>query len=123
MYLSNKNGGVVASLHRMFDVGKDAVGTRLQLLLLELEEEKYRFIEGLIWTFVTMALGLVALILVSFTIVVLLWETARIPTLVLMTLLYFLAAFLIYRGLKSRLKYAPPPLADTLKQLKKDGPG
>lgn len=113
----------MASLHRMFDVGKDAVGTRLQLLLLELEEEKYRFIEGLIWTFVTMALGLVALILVSFTIVVLLWETARIPTLVLMTLLYFLAAFLIYRGLKSRLKYAPPPFADTLKQLKKDGPG
>jgi uncharacterized membrane protein YqjE len=114
------SAGLLDSLRRLVDTGLGLAQGRLELLSVELQQEKHRFVELLVWTFLAVALGLVAVIVVSFTIVVLFWESARVPVLVVLGALYIAATIWAISRLRRLLRSGRRPLHDTIEEFKKD---
>jgi uncharacterized membrane protein YqjE len=117
---TNESSGLLGSLRRLLDRGLGLAQNRLELLSLELQEEKHRLVELLVLTFTVVALGLMALILISFTIVVLFWESGRLAVLIVMTLLYIAATVWLFYKLRVQMRTGRQPLRDSLEELKKD---
>jgi uncharacterized membrane protein YqjE len=117
---NDSSDGLLNTLRRMADNVLGLAQDRVELLSLELHEEKYRLLELVGRTFLAVSLGLMALILVSFTIVVLFWDSARVTVLVLMSVLYIGATAWAYWKLRTRVRVGRRPLADSLNELKKD---
>jgi uncharacterized membrane protein YqjE len=114
------SGVLLSSLRRMIDTGLGLAQTRLELLSVELQQEKHRLVELLAWVLIAVVLGLVALILVSFTLVVLFWDSARLAVLVLLCVLYVGGAAWAAQRARRVLKQARTPLKDSIEELKKD---
>src|SRR5580704_4041296 len=112
--------GLLDSLRRLLDTGLGVAQNRLELLSVELQEEKQRLVELLALTFATVALGLMALIVISFTIVVLFWENGRLPVLIILSVVYTAATVWAACRLRALAKNGPPPLRDSVEELKKD---
>jgi uncharacterized membrane protein YqjE len=112
-------GGILATLRSIVDGVLATAEKRLELLGLELHEEKCRLVEVFLWASALVAFGLMALTLLTFVAVFLFWENARVPALVVLSLLYVLAAFLAWRGLQARLSNSKV-FSGTLDELKKD---
>ncbi|MGD0060135.1 MAG: phage holin family protein [Verrucomicrobiia bacterium] len=112
--------GLLSSLRRLIDTGLGLAQTRLELLSVELQREKNRLIEVLVWILIAVVLGLVALILVSFTLVVLFWDSARVVVLVLLCVLYVGGAIWAVQRARKILKQSRTPLKDSIEELKKD---
>jgi uncharacterized membrane protein YqjE len=108
-----------SSLKRLGDVAVATVHNRIELLAVELQEEKCRFIQALLLTAATIALGVTSLVLITITIVILFWENARMPVLCVLSGLSLLGAILLGRWLKKVLE-SGPGFASTLDELKKD---
>lgn len=117
---NESSGTLLGSLRRIIDTGLGLAQTRLELLSVELQQEKHRLIELLVWVFIAVALGLVALILVSFTLVVLFWESARVFVLVLLCILYVGGTIWAAKRAQKILKQSRAPLKDSIEELKKD---
>lgn len=116
----NENaGGILATLRNIVDGGLALIEKRLELLGVELHEEKCRLVEMFLWASALVAFGLMALTLLTFVIVFLFWESARVPALVVLSLLYLLGAFLAWRGLQARLNNSKV-FSGTLEELRKD---
>ena len=71
--------GWLASLRRFADGLLASVQDRLQLLAIELNEEKLRLIQILVWIAAIVSLGFLAVIFASIVLLVLFWDTARVP--------------------------------------------
>src|SRR5207244_3802907 len=76
------SAGLFGSLRRFVDTGLGAARNRLELLSIEVREEKSRLIELLIWASAAIFLGMMALTFITFTIVIMFWESARIAALI-----------------------------------------
>jgi uncharacterized membrane protein YqjE len=84
-----------------------------------LQEEKCRLVEAILCAAAVAAFGMMALSLLTFTVVVLFWESGRFAALTGLSVLYLLGTALAWRALQSRLK-ARSAFASTLDELKKD---
>ncbi len=105
--------GVWASLNRGLDVLLASAQNRLELFVVELQEEKCRLVEVIVCAAAVVALGLMSLSLVTLTVVVLCWENGLLPALAGLSVLYLLGTALAWRALQARLK-ARSAFADTL---------
>jgi uncharacterized membrane protein YqjE len=114
------SGTLLSSVRRLIDTGLGLAQTRLELLSVELQQEKNRLIEMLAWMLIAVVLGLMAMILVSFTLVVLFWDSARIVVLVLLCVLYVGGAAWAVQRARKTLKQSRTPLKDSIEELKKD---
>jgi uncharacterized membrane protein YqjE len=114
------SAGLLGSLRRFVDTGLGAARNRLELLSVEVREEKSRLIEVLIWASAAIFLGMMALTFISFTIVILFWESARLAALIGISLFYLATAIAAFLGVKSRLTKGPMPFAESLSELDKD---
>ena len=112
-------GGILATLRNIVDGGLALAEKRLELFGVEIHEEKCRLVEVFIWASALVAFGLMALTLLTFVIVFLFWESARVPALIALSLLYLLATFLAWRGLQARLGNSKV-FSGTLDELRKD---
>jgi uncharacterized membrane protein YqjE len=92
---------------------------RLQLLMVEAQEERERALLAIWLALGAAAFGLLAGVAITFTIAVALWEHSPIIALLMLTTLYSIAAALFYRRLV-RLQQDWQTLPGTLDQLKKD---
>jgi uncharacterized membrane protein YqjE len=112
--------GLLVSLRRLAATGVEMVQTRLEILSSDLEEERARLGSML----VTGALGLfcffMAAILFTILIVVLLWDTHRVPVLVLMGGVFLLGGIVCWRSFQHQRHDRPGFLATTLGELAKD---
>lgn len=111
--------GVWASLRRGLDALLATTHNRVELFAVELQEEKCRLVEAILCAAAVVAFGLMALSLVTLTIVVLCWENGLLPALAGLSGLYLLVTVLAWRALQARLK-ARNAFASTLDELKKD---
>ena len=93
---------------------------RLELLSLEVQEEKFRVIQTLIWISAAILLGTLALAFASLTLVYLFWETARLAVLAGLTGFYLAATIGIVVGLRRFLSRQPRPFAATLEEFEQD---
>ena len=107
------------SLKRLGDLALATAHNRLQLFTVELHEEKCRFIQAVLLTAAAIALGAMALTLLTITIIVLCWENARVPALCVLSGLYVAATVAVGWLLKKKLVRAPE-FSSTLAELEKD---
>jgi uncharacterized membrane protein YqjE len=93
---------------------------RLDLAALEYREEKVRIFQVLLWGAFFFFLAILAMILVTATIIILFWNQAGLYLLAGFSILYCLLAFWVFRILQQQVKTWPPPFADTISEIKKD---
>lgn len=94
--------------------------SRLELFSLELQEEKIRLVQILVWTAVGLFCGAMGFILLNVTLVYLFWESARLTVLIALTLFYFVAVAGIAIGLIRYFGRHPLPFSETLREFRKD---
>lgn len=114
-------GGLFASVRRLADSTTKLVQHRLELLSLELQEQKVRLVDVLFRLAMMIVLGILALVTGTATIVLLLWE--KCPpgiTLLVLTLLYAGLAVVLGLGIRRQLREEPRPFHDSIEQFKKD---
>jgi uncharacterized membrane protein YqjE len=113
--------GLFASLRRLVDTAVGIVQVRLELLGTELEQEKLRVFEALLWAGTAlMALGLTLALAVAF-VVLLFWDGYRLAAVGVLTLLFAGGTAWLVHKARERLQ-APDggAFALTLGELRKD---
>jgi uncharacterized membrane protein YqjE len=110
----------------MFSSAKNVLNTalagvenRIELFLVELREERFRVFDVLLLGFAGAMLGFMALLTVTVTLVVIFWDSARVPVLIVLSACYSLATIGILWQLKVRLRNWSS-FSATLEELKKD---
>jgi uncharacterized membrane protein YqjE len=92
---------------------------RLELLLVEVQEERERILRAIRLALGAAAFGMLAGIALTVVIVVALWQQSPIAALLILTALYTMAAVLLY-GRLTRLQRDWQTLPATIDQLRKD---
>ena len=92
---------------------------RLELLLLEVQEERTRLLCAILLALAVAVLGLLAALTLTSAIVIVFWEISRVAALLVLTGLYGALAAWLYRRL-TRLLRDWQNLPATLDQLRKD---
>lgn len=111
--------GIGASFRRLGKRLVAVLANRLELFLVELQEEQGRVLRLLLLAVTMAVLGLMVLILASFALVVAFWDEARLTVLLGLTGLYAAGAVLAGWRLR-RLLRSGNPFSATLGELKKD---
>lgn len=114
------SGGPGDSLRRILDSSLAILESRFELFATELQEEKLRLLEALLWALVGIVLGMLTLVMATATVVFLFWETSPLTALALGTLTYAAGTAWAFFALNNRLKAAPRPFADTIAEFDKD---
>lgn len=112
--------GFLASFRSLASGLLGSVHDRLELFTLELEEEKLRVIQTLIWISAGIFVAMMSLGFFSLTVVYLVGETARPIALGGMTVLYLLLLGTIVLGFRPHLARQSKPFAGTLNELRQD---
>jgi uncharacterized membrane protein YqjE len=112
--------GLLGSLRGFADGLLGSAHDRLDLLSVELQEEKYRLIQILIWISAIVLLALLTIVFVSFAVVILLWDTARLAAVATLGAVYLIALGGTIFGFRRYLKNQPKPFAGTLRELRED---
>ena len=111
--------GVFSSVKRLLDAALAGLENRVELFLVELREERFRVFEVLLLGCVVGVLGFMALLTVTVTLVVIFWDTARVPVLIGLSVLYVLSTAAVLWRLRVRLRNWSS-FSATLDELKKD---
>jgi uncharacterized membrane protein YqjE len=93
---------------------------RIELFALELQEEKYWLISTLVWGAATVFFGGVTILLVVGAVVFLAPESARGWILLGFAVAFSFITVNAVAALRRSLRNRPPPLSDTLGELRKD---
>jgi uncharacterized membrane protein YqjE len=112
-------GGLWATGKRILRTLCSLAETRVELFLVELQEERIRLLDALLLAGACLVCAFMALALLTLTVVVIFWEQHRILVLVLLTLAYAAAAGWSFYKLRNRLQEWQS-FAATLEQFKKD---
>jgi len=112
--------GLVGSLRALLDGLIGSAHDRLDLLAVELHEEKHRLIQIFIWISSIVFLAMLAMVFVSMAIVVLFWDTARVLVVCSLAGTYIAGLAVVVFGFKRYLKRQPKPFAATLSELRED---
>jgi uncharacterized membrane protein YqjE len=100
---------------RLFTIGEN----RLELLMVEVQEERARLLHAILLALGVAAFGFLAILALNIAIVVLLWNFSPVAVLLLLTGLYAVAAGGLYWRLTTLLRDWKV-LSATLQQLRKD---
>lgn len=112
--------GWLDSLRSLGDSLLDSVQDRLELLAVELHEEKFRLVQTFVWISAAVFTGMMTLAFASLTLVYLCWESARLAVLGGLAAGYGLALVAIIVGFRRFLARQPKPFAATLQELGED---
>lgn len=112
--------GIIHSVRKMFDDGLAAAQNRVELFGLELQEEKWRFIEAVVLVLGAFFLAMMAVLLLTATILFSFRGETRVYVAAGLSALYGAGALWAYLWVKKRLKNDPLPFADSAEQLRKD---
>lgn len=117
---SSSSPGFLHHLRTLGDGLIASVRSRIELLSIELQEEKYRLIQIFFWISAAFFVGVLALTFLSLTLVYLFWDTARLAVLGGLAGFYTAALVAIVVGLRRFLARQPRPFAATLEELEED---
>ena len=116
---SQTRPGILLSLKRIVDTLLATAQNRVELFAVELQEEKCRVVEAMLCAAAFAAFGMMALTLVTFTVVILFWENGRLVALAGLSVLCLVGTALAWRALQSRMR-SRSAFAGTVDELKKD---
>ena len=111
-----------ARIKRMISNSLELLHNRIELVGVELQEEKNRLIEVLIWASASIFLTGLAFIVITITLVLVAWEDQehRLIALCGLSMLYLLLALCSLARLRCKLRQASHPFHETLCALKRD---
>ena len=112
--------GLLGSLRGFADGLLGSAHDRIELLSVELQEEKCRLLQMLVWIGAIVLLTLLALMFVSFALVVLLWETARLAAVCSLAGLYVAGLIATIIAFRRYLRRQPKPFAGTMREFSED---
>jgi uncharacterized membrane protein YqjE len=112
--------GILASVRRLADTFLSTVQNRVELFALELQEEKCWLVSTLLWAAAMIFFGGLAIIFTVGTIVFLAPENVRPWVLGVFSAVFLYLGINAFVGLRRSLRDKPPPLSDTVGELKKD---
>lgn len=116
-----KSGGIIDSLKQVGESALALVHNRLQLFSVELQEEKYRAIQSLLWLCAGVVLVGLGLAIGVGTVAMLVWVQWGVAGLAGLTLVLLVAGSVVLGVMWNRLKSGAAPFSATLRELKKDG--
>lgn len=111
--------GILSSIVRMFDTLREVGENRVELFLVEVQEQRIRLFDALLLLAAGIVCVTMLLVMVTFTLVVVFWDTHRLLVLSLLLAAYAGATVLVLVTLRSRLRQWRA-FSATLAQLKKD---
>jgi uncharacterized membrane protein YqjE len=111
--------GIFGSLRRLLKTALAIAHNRLELFLVELQEERWRLFDALLLAGVVVILAMMTLLVATVAVVVVCMEANRMDLVIALTLLYLVATIVGYWRLRTRLK-SWAPFSTTLAELKKD---
>lgn len=113
--------GLLSLFRKIGITGFSALQNRAELLALELREENLRIVELFIWGLAACFLGLMFLVVGTFTVIFFLCpEGMRIYAALGFSILYLVGAVLALLNLKALAKSASTPFSDSIGEIKKD---
>jgi uncharacterized membrane protein YqjE len=99
-------GGLLSAVRGLVDDVLALLQTRLELLTIDLEEERYRLVSLLLYTLVALFLCALGILCLGILVVAAFWDTHRLVALGLLTLVFLGAggavAFLAWRQARAR---------------------
>jgi uncharacterized membrane protein YqjE len=117
-------GGLFHSLRRLADTAVDIVQVRLALFGTELEQEKQRLFDALLWAALGLLMVGLALVLAIGFVVLLFQEGYRLPAVGVLTLIFGGIGVWLLRGARSRLHAGDGgPFVLSLSELRRDRQG
>jgi uncharacterized membrane protein YqjE len=117
--VDESRAGIFASLRRMLKTVVAIAQNRLELLLVELQQERWRFFDALLLAGAVLILAAMTLMVGMITLVMLCMGAKRLDLLVALMLLCLVATIIAFWRLRTRLKNWTP-FSGTLTELKKD---
>ena len=112
--------GFLGSLRSLGDGLLASAQDRLELVSIELQEEKLRLIRMFVWVSAIVFLGMMAVVFGSLTVVYLFWESARLAVLGGLTALYAGALVVMIVAFRRHLARQPDPFSATRQELGED---
>lgn len=112
--------GLFDSVRELITTAIDVVYTRLDLISLELREEKVRVLSLLVRTLVAVGLLGLGVVLATLFVAVVFWDTHRLLALGIMTLLFLGGGVVLGLRVVQDLKAAPRIFAESITELIKD---
>lgn len=107
-------------MRRLLHTSLGTIQNRIELIGIELQEEKTRFAEVFLWTAAAAFLAMLGLAVLTVGIAFLVGDSARPYFLLGAGLLYLAAAAAAFLILRNKLRNGPPPFSETVAQFKKD---
>jgi uncharacterized membrane protein YqjE len=117
---SERGGGLFGSVRRVADTCLSSVHNRVELFALELQEEKLRLMRLLLWTGAALFATFLAMTVATIGCVFIFAPDDRPLVVIVFAILYAVVALVTWTKLRHQIKNAPPPLTDTMAELKKD---
>jgi uncharacterized membrane protein YqjE len=112
--------GFFAAFRALTDSLLAGAQERIDLLGVEVHEEKLRLVQTFIWISAAVFAGLLTITFASLTLVYLFWESARLAVLAGLTVFYAGALVAIVIAFRRYLARQPNPFAATLEELSED---
>jgi uncharacterized membrane protein YqjE len=114
------SAGFLGSFRILGDSLLATVQDRLDLLSVELHEEKFRLIQIFIWISAAVFTGMMAIAFASLTLVYFFWESARLAVLGGLTVFYAMALVAIIIAFRRFIARQPRPLLATQQEIEED---
>ncbi len=115
-----KPSSVLAAASSLLDSVLASLQNRVQILSIELQEEKIRLVQLLVWVAAIVFGGMMTVAFASLTVIYFFWENARLAALGGMTVFYAVGVLILWIKLKSYLARQARPFQATLSELEKD---
>lgn len=112
--------GLLASARLVLGALVDIGQTRLQLASTELEEERLRVAELLLFATAALFFLGIGIVLATMLLVLLFWDGPRLLVLTLATLLFLAIGTALAVALRHKARNMPPLLATTIAELQRD---
>ncbi|HZR21045.1 MAG TPA: phage holin family protein [Verrucomicrobiae bacterium] len=115
---NHQSEGLGNLVGRLGSIAARTLSTRVELLAIEWQEERWRLRQMLIWSIAVLLLGVMGILLLTAVIILLFPEGVRVYVAAALAVLYFCGAAGAWFGLKAGLKREP--FAESIDQVKKD---
>jgi uncharacterized membrane protein YqjE len=112
--------GFLSSFRALGDGLLATVEDRLELLSVELQEEKFRLIQTFIWISAAVFTGMMATAFASLTLVYFFWESARLAVLCGLTVFYTGTLVAIVIAFRRFIARQPRPFSATRQEIGED---
>ena len=114
------SSGARGSLKRLLESASDFFTAKLELVNIEIQEEKRRLLEILILATVVLIFGIAAITLLTFSVVAFFWESHRMIALFSVSGLYALVTIFLALRLQRKVNLPTKAFETTVEELKKD---